>query len=56
MSNKCQPYHSLDIDVYHIFSDCTLGNNIEIDKRMAGEGGMRLCKIFEVIKEERRQR
>lgn len=56
MANKCQPYHSVDSNVYHVFSDCTVGNNIEIDKRMAGKGGMRLCKICEGIKEGRRQR
>jgi hypothetical protein len=38
MANKCQPYHSVDSDVYHIYSDCTVGNNIETDKRRIGEG------------------
>lgn len=50
MANKCQPYHSVDSDVYHIYSDCTEGNNIESDKRRDGVGGNRLCKHCEAIK------
>jgi hypothetical protein len=50
MANKSQPYHSEDSDVYHIYSDCTVGNNIETDKRRNGEGGNRLCKNCEAIK------
>ena len=33
MARPCAPYHSVDSDVYHIYSDCTVGNNIERDKK-----------------------
>jgi hypothetical protein len=41
---KVPPYHSVDQAVYHIFSQCTEGNNIEPDKLRSGTGGKRLCK------------
>jgi len=44
MARGCSPYHSVNGDVYHIYSDCTVGNNIERDKRRSGTGGLRLCQ------------
>lgn len=37
-------YHSVDQDVYHVYSQCVVGNNIEKDKLRQGTGGKRLCK------------
>jgi len=59
MANECQPYHSVRSYVYHIYSDCTVGNNIETDKRRdsKGEGAkLRLCKNCEAIRQGRRKR
>ena len=44
MANECEPYRSKDSHVYHIYSDCTQGNNIEVDKKMEGKGRNMLCK------------
>ena len=38
------PWHSaLDSDVYHVCSNCTLGNNIEDENLRHGEGNRKLC-------------
>ena len=47
MALKCEPYHPVDSEVYHIYSDCSSGNNIEVDKKKDGKGGNRPCKNFE---------
>jgi len=41
---KCHPYHSIDQDVYHFYTECSVGNNIEADKRRSGTGDKRRCK------------
>lgn len=56
MAVKCNPYHSVDREVYHIYKECTVGNNIEKDKRRIGDGGNRLCKNCEAIKKGLRKR
>jgi superfamily II helicase len=33
---KVTPYWSTDSDVYHVCSECSVGNNIESDKRRSG--------------------
>jgi hypothetical protein len=39
------PYFSVDSDVYHVCSNCAVGNNIETDKRRTGAYGRRkLCE------------
>ena len=50
---KATAYHAGDSDVYHIFDDCTVGNNIEPDKRKEGTGGKRLCQVCKAKKGER---
>lgn len=43
--NEVRPYYSKDSDVYHICSNCTLGDNIERDKLERGAPGRRhLCQ------------
>lgn len=46
---KAPPYHSSTegTEVYHIFSDCYVGNNIEPENWTKGDGGKTLCKICE---------
>ena len=56
MAIKCSPYHSVDQDVYHIYSDCTVGNNIERDKRREGTDGKRLCSVCKDIRDGKRTR
>ncbi len=56
MARSCNPYHSKDSDVYHIFSDCTVGNNIERDKRKQGMGGNKLCAVCRDIRAGKRKR
>lgn len=42
---KAKEFHTNQkTEVYHIFRDCTLGNNIEVRNRTSGKGGKRLCK------------
>jgi hypothetical protein len=38
---KTEPYYSVDSDVYHVCRNCTLGDNIESDKRESGNPGKR---------------
>ncbi len=38
---KITPYFSVDSDVYHICQNCSLGDNIEADKRESGNPGKR---------------
>ena len=56
MARRCNPYHSVDSDVYHIYSDCTVGNNIERDKKKQGTGGKRLCAVCKEIRAGKRIR
>jgi len=56
MAESCAPYHSVDSDVYHIYKDCTVGNNIEKDKWRKGTGGKRLCKVCQDIRTGKRPR
>jgi len=56
MARSCNPYHSVDSDVYHIYSDCTVGNNIERDKKKSGTGNNRLCSVCKDIRAGKRQR
>ena len=45
MKKKAQPYHSKkSTNVYHLFKDCSLGNNIDPGNAAKGKGGKRLCK------------
>lgn len=37
-------YYSDKGTVYHIYNDCTLGNNIETVNRKSGTGGKPLCQ------------
>ncbi len=55
-AKKCSPYHSVDSDVYHIYSDCTVGDNIERDKRKPGTGNKRLCPVCRDIQSGKRTR
>jgi hypothetical protein len=55
MARSCSPYHSKDSDVYHIYSDCTVGNNIEPDKRRPGPA-KRLCSVCKDIRAGKRSR
>lgn len=55
MARQCNPYHSKDSDIYHIYSDCTEGNNIEADNRKAGDA-KRLCKNCKEIRDGKRKR
>ena len=41
---RVSPYHSVDGDVHHVYSQCHLGNNIEKDKLRAGSGNLPLCE------------
>lgn len=41
---RCKPYHSASGDVHHVYKDCTLGNNIEVDNLLAGTGDKPLCR------------
>jgi hypothetical protein len=56
MAVKCDPYHSVDSKIYHIYSDCSLGNNIEVDKKRDGKGENRPCKNCEAMKTGHRKR
>jgi len=56
MAKQCSPYHSVDSDVYHIYSDCTKGNDIEKDKKRQGTGNKRLCQVCNDIKSGKRER
>jgi len=56
MANKCEPYHSVDSKVYHIYKDCSVGNNIEKDKLRPGKGKNRLCENCDKMKKGLRTR
>lgn len=55
MAKLCNPYHSVDSEVYHIYSDCTVGNNIERDKKSPGTC-KKLCKVCKDIRAGKRTR
>lgn len=55
MARSCNPYHSVDSDVYHIYSDCTVGNNIEKDNKVPG-AAKKLCKNCKDIRAGNRTR
>lgn len=56
MARLCAAYHSKDGSVYHIYSDCTKGNDIERDKRRQGTGNKRLCSVCKDIRAGIRKR
>lgn len=56
MARKCSPYHSVDSDVYHVYSDCTVRSNIERDKRRQGTGGKMLCDVCKDIRDGKHTR
>ncbi|WP_462350949.1 hypothetical protein [Fusobacterium varium] len=37
-------YHSKYSDVYHVYENCKLGNNIEKENKVQGTGNKRKCK------------
>lgn len=53
---KVSPYHSDGGTVYHIYSQCHLGNNIEKDKLRSGTGGLPLCDNCKKIQSGERPR
>jgi hypothetical protein len=54
---KVSPYYSKDSDIYHICYNCTLGDNIESDKRQSGNPGKRkLCQRCKDIRAGRVER
>lgn len=55
MARSCNPYHSVDSNVYHIYSDCTVGNNIEKDNKVSGTA-KKLCKNCKDIRAGKRTR
>jgi len=55
MARQCNPYHSIGTKVYHVYSDCTVGNNIERDKRRSGTGGKKLCETCKEIRAGKRE-
>ena len=55
MAKKCKPYHSIDSEVCHIFSDCTVGNNIKRDNKRPRSDGKRLCKTCQDIRDGKRK-
>jgi len=41
---KVNPYTTKkESEVYHIYNDCKVGNNIEKENKVSGKGGRRLC-------------
>ena len=56
MAVKCDPYHSVDSKVYYIYNDCSLGNNIEVDKKEMARGKTGPPKNCEAMKAGRRKR
>lgn len=52
------PYHSSreGTEVYHIFLDCYVGNNIEKRYRTDGMGDKTLCEICEDMKKEKEKK
>ncbi len=56
MARECSPYHSIGGDVYHVYSDCTVGNNIEKDKWRSGTGNLPLCQVCKDIRSGYRTR
>jgi hypothetical protein len=56
MAKKCQPYHSMQSDVYHIYSDCSVGNNIPLGKKKQGSEGRKLCAVCRKIQAGKRKR
>lgn len=47
MARRVPAYHSAapnDPKVHHVFSDCTVGNNIEAKNKRSGTGGYRMCE------------
>jgi hypothetical protein len=43
-------YHFIDSNVYQIYIDYTVGNNIEPDKKQPGNGGKRLFCVCKAMK------
>ena len=46
-------YTTEETNVYHIYKECTVGNNIEKRNIRGGTGGYRLCKKCKEIQRER---
>ena len=52
--NRVTAYYSKDSDIYHVCKNCTLGDNIEADKRDSGSPGKRrMCQRCKDILEGR---
>jgi len=56
MAKKCRPYHSSQSDVYHIYSDCSVGNNIPPGKKIRGIDDRKLCAVCRKIQAGMRKR
>jgi len=55
MASNCKettPYWSVDSNVYHVCANCSVGNNIERDKRRSGTSttGRTLCERCKAIR------
>ena len=53
---KVRPFHSkkAGTKVYHNNNKCYLGNDIETENQVPGDGNLRLCKICERINKQRK--
>lgn len=52
-------YHSVKSNIYHLYKECHVGNNIESENYKTGTGGKRLCNIckdLRKIKEENKSK
>jgi hypothetical protein len=56
MAKRCSPYHSASSDIYHIYSDCSVGNNIPKGRKKQGIGERRLCAVCRNIQNGKRKR
>jgi hypothetical protein len=56
MAKRCRPYHSMSSDVYHIYSDCSVGNNIPQGRKEQGIGDRKLCAVCRKIQSGMRKR
>ena len=45
MAGRKKTYNAKDSGVYHIYSNCSAGNNIETRNEQGGTGNKKLCEV-----------
>ena len=48
-------YHSVKRNIYHLYKECHVGNNIEPENYREGTGSKRLCNVCKELRKRKEE-